>query len=387
MGLFPSVMTKITQVQTAGDLERFINYPYDKYRHNPSWVAPLRIMQRDIFDERKNPFFEHARMDLYLAWQNNQLVGRIAAIDDDLHNATHHDNLMFFGFFEAASADVAQSLLDKVEARARKLGRGRVRGPVNPSMNDGAGFQIDAFDSPPFVMMPQNPAEYPQYVEAAGYRKIKDLYAWLFETEKGMGERLSRLASRAAKRMDFQVRSLNMRNLQDDVNLVLDFYNSVWQDNWGQIKYTDAEARKLAKELRQIIDPRLVLFLEIDSELAGIAVCFPDLNQVLAQINSGRLFPLGFLKLLFRRRYINRARLPILGVRPQYRNKGLELILISEIYQRGAAAGYIGGECSWVLEDNEAMNKGIAAAGARLYKTYRLYQKDFVTLPKKLHPY
>lgn len=367
----------MTQVQPVGgrrDLRRFIEYPYRKYRRDPTWVPPLLISEWEKFDPRRNPFFEHARMDLFLALRDGRVVGRVAAIDDDEHNRTHPGNILFFGFFEAADPEAAAALFDAVERRARELGRSAVRGPANPTMNDGSGFQIDAFDTRPYLMMPQNPPEYPEYAHAAGYRKVMDLYAWLFDTSGGPSERLARLAERARRRYAPVVRRVDPKRLEREAESLKRLYNTAWEQNWQFVRYTDAEIDRLVREMKLILDPELALFLEVGGETVGLAIALPDINQVLARFR-GRLFPTGILHLLNRRRLIDQARLPILGVMPEYRHRGLELVLIDEIARRGAARGYRRGECSWVLECNTAMNRGIEAAGGKLYKTYRLFEK------------
>ena len=367
-------MLTIRPVTTRSDLSKFIEYPYQKYQGAPNWIPPLRMSEWEKFNPKKNPFYDHARMDLFLAEDNGLVVGRIAGIDDDVHNQTHGDNLAFFGFFEAKNEMVSTALFDHVETWAKNLGRHRLRGPANPSMNDGAGFQINAFDTDPYIMMPANPPEYPAYTEASGYEKIKDLYAWKLTAETGLSEKLEKLAARVTKRYKPTIRPLNMKNFSQEVSMLLDFYNDVWEQNWGQTKYTDAEAKHLANELKLIIDPDMVLFLEIDNILAGIAVGFPDANQLFKKMN-GRLLPFGIFHALRTKKIINQVRLPILGLKPEFRNKGFELVLIKKFAENGIAKGYKAAECSWILEDNEAMNKGIELSGATLYKTYRLYQK------------
>ena len=187
-------MTGVREVRSRADLRRFIKYPFAKYCEDPHWVPPLLISERANLDPKKNPFYEHARVVLFLAKRDGEVVGRVAGIDDDNHNRTHGDNLAFFGFFEAKDAEAALALFERVEDWARGLGRAAVRGPANPSLNHSAGLQVEAFDTDPYVMMPYNPPEYPRYVEAAGYHKIKDLYAWLFEWDWAVGERARRLA-------------------------------------------------------------------------------------------------------------------------------------------------------------------------------------------------
>ena len=371
-----AIAPSISQVTSRRDLRRFIDYPYQKYKDDPHWVPPLRMSEWERFNPKKNPFYEHARMDLFLAERKGEVVGRIAAIDDELHNQTHGDNLAFFGFFEAADEEVAQVLLNHVEAWAKNLGRNALRGPANPSMNDGAGFQLDAFDTDPYVMMPSNPSEYPRYVERSGYHKAKDLYAWMFDHYQSDFERLHRLAERVRKRYHPVARTPDIKkHFEAELATVKHFYNEVWEHNWGFVKYTDAEFDHLAAELKLIVDPDVVIFLELNGETVGLALVLPNLNQVFKKMN-GRLLPFGFIHYLNRAKIIGEARLPILGVVPEHRRKGLELVLIDEVIQRTRAKGYMRGECSWILENNDEMNKGIAAAGAELYKTYRIYQKS-----------
>lgn len=364
----------VHRVENRSDRRAFVDLPYRLHRNDPAFVPPLRMGEFERIDDRKHPFYAHARIDLYLAREGGEVVGRIAAIDDDLHNEIHGDNLIFFGFFEATGPAAAAALFATVEARARELGRASVRGPANPSMNDGAGFQIDAFDTQPYVMMPQNPSTYPGYAEAAGYAKIKDLYAWRFDAVVGVGEKFERLAERIRTRNDLTIRTADMRRLQDELALLKEIYTTAWEKNWGQVPYTDAEFDHLGDELKLIIDPEIVLFLELQGRVIGLALAIPDVHQVFKRFN-GRLLPFGIFHLLRRKQIIDRARLPILGVMPEYRNRGFEVVLIEEVARRAGERGYREGELSWILEDNEGINKPIRAIGAEVYKTYRLFQK------------
>ena len=367
--------TRIQAVGSRADLKRFIKYPFARYRHDPHWVPPLLVSEREQFDPRKNPFYEHARLNLFLAERDGKTVGRIAAIDDDNHNQTHDDNLLFFGFFEAEDEEAGKVLLARVEERAQKLGREVIRGPANPSMNHSAGLLIDAFDSDPFVMMPYNPPEYPRYVEAFGYGKAKDLYAWIFDRGWEV-KKIGRLAERIRKRhSDLVIRPVDMKRWDEELERFRDLYNRSWERNWGFVRYTDAEFDHLAKEFKIILDPELVALAEVGGELAGITVLLPDANQVFKRMR-GRLLPFGIFYFFGRNRIIDQLRLPILGVAPEYRDRGFELAMIHELYERAIAKGYKRCECSWTLEDNRAMNHVIEAGGAKHYKTYRIYQKE-----------
>lgn len=368
-------MLHITQVTNRQELREFVDYPYRKYRGDSRWVPPLRLSQLELLDVHKNPFWGHARRSLYLARQDGRVVGRIAFIDDDLHNELHGDNLVFFGFFEAASAEVTRGLLKAVEREGRTLGRRSVRGPANPTMNDGAGFQIDAFNEKPYLMMPQNPPDYPRWVESAGYAKVKDLYSFHLANGGAAPERLTRIAARARQRYLPVVRSADMRRFREEVRLLQRIHTAAWAENWGQVPYTDAEITHLANELKMIVNPELALFLEYENRPVGVCIAIPDLNQVLARFN-GRLFPTGLYYLLTLKRRVNRARLVMLGVLPEYRRRGFEAVLIEEVMRRGLEQGFTEGELGWTLEDNTGINGAIIASGGRHYKTYRMMQKE-----------
>jgi GNAT superfamily N-acetyltransferase len=367
--------TEIRPVRSRADLKRFIKYPFKRYRDDPHWVPPPLLSEREHFDPAKNPFFEHARMNLFLAEREGEIVGRVAAIDNDNHNWTHDDNLLFFGFFEAGDGEAARALFARVEERGRELGREAVRGPANPSLNHNAGFLTCAFDSDPYLMMPYNPPEYPRYAERMGYRKAKDLYAWLFEREWEV-KKIGRLAARVRRRHeDLEIRPVDMKRWDEELERFRDLYNRTWERNWGFVRYTDAEFDHLAREFKMILDPELVALAEVGGKLAGITVLLPDANQVFKRMR-GRLLPFGIFHFLRRDRIIDQVRLPILGVAPEHRNKGFELAMIHELYGRAMAKGYSRCEASWTLEDNRAMNHVIEAGGAKRYKTYRIYQKE-----------
>jgi len=367
-------MVETFKVATKRDLGRFVDYVYDKYRGDPTFVPPLRMGEIDKLSPKKNPFFEHGRVSLYLARREGKLVGRIGYIENDAHNEQFGENLAFFGFFEAEDEEVAQALFGTVEKEARANGRNALRGPVNPTMDDGAGFQIDAYDTKPYIMMPQNPPTYPRFTEAAGFDKIKDLYAWRIDIRDGATERLERIADRVRKRYDVTVRPADMKQFKREVGLLKKLYTEAWEENWGQVRGTDAEFDYLANDLKMIMEPEVALFLEYKGDTVGLSITIPDLNQVLARTN-GRLLPFGIIQLLNRKKIIDQGRLAILGVLKEHRHKGFEILLIAESVRRGRKLGWTGGECSWVLEDNVAMNRGIEAAGGELYKTYRMYQK------------
>ena len=364
----------ITLAASRRDIRQFVGLPYTLYAHDSHWVPPLRRDEHHRLSPRHNPFHDHAEVRLWLARRHGQVVGRIAAIDDRLHNETHGERVTWFGFFEAADEEAAHALLAVVEAHAVARGSAAVRGPANPSLNDSVGLLVDAFDHDPYVLMPYNPPAYVRYVEAAGYAKAKDLLAWSIDVSASPPERIIRLADRVASRNGITVRPVEIGSFERDLAIMQGIYRAAWQDNWGFVPPTDAEIQQLAVELRPILDPEIVLFAESAGRAVGCAVAIPDVNQVLKRMR-GRLLPYGVLHFLRRRTIINQVRVLLLGVVPDMRRTGLYPLLIAELHRRVLARGYRRAELSWTLEDNDAVNAGIEAAGGRRHKTYRLYEK------------
>ncbi len=367
-------MIELVPVTTKALLREFVELPYRLYAGHPHWVPQLRRDEYNRIDPAHNPFFEHATRDLWLARDGSAYVGRIAAIEDRLHNEVHREKTAWFGFFEARDASTATLLLSAVEAWARARGSDRVRGPANPSLNEPVGLLVDSFDSDPYVLMPYNPSSYVGFVEAAGYVKAKDLLAWDLDLASPRLERIVKVADRIRQRHGITVRTVDLKQFDRDLNILLTIYKGAWEDNWGFVAPTDAEMRQLAVDLKPILDPELVLFAEINGRPVGCSVGIPDVNQVLKKMN-GRLLPFGLIHFLRRKRITTRGRIVLMGVMPEVRRIGLYPLLIHECYRRGVAAGYKRAELSWTLEDNDAINAGIEAAGAVRYKTYRLYDK------------
>jgi GNAT superfamily N-acetyltransferase len=371
---FPAAQVAVTFVNTSALLRQFVDVPYRIYHRDPHWVPPLRRDERRRLAPGRYPFFRHADMTLFLARDGDRVCGRIAAIEDRLYEELRGERIAWFGFFEADTAATAQRLLGAVEEWARARGLPIVRGPVNPSLNDSGGLLVDGFESDPYVLMPYNPPSYAGFVEQAGYRKAKDLFAWSLDLSVPLGRRIELVAARTARRHGVTVRTVNLREFDAELATLQTIYREAWQDNWGFVPPTDAEVRQLAHELKPILDSELLLFAEIEGRPVACAVAIPDVNQVLKKM-GGRLFPFGLLHFLNRRRTITQVRALLVGVLPAYRKTGLYPLLIADIHRRAVARGYIRGEMSWTLEDNTAINAGIEAAGGRRSKTYRIYER------------
>jgi hypothetical protein len=368
------VTSDIIPVRTAKLTRQFVEVPYALYARHPHWVPPLRRDEWRRVSPKHNPFFEHATMDMWIAQRNGRATGRIAAIEDRLHNDRHGERTTWFGFFEAVDQSTAEDLLRQVEHWGRARGSAVVRGPANPNLNESAGLLIDGFDEDPYVLMPYNPPEYARFVEDTGYAKVKDLLAWSLDRSASVSDRIVRIADRVKKRAGVVVRTANLHDFDREVAALQMIYRSAWAENWGFVPPTDAEITQLARDLRPVLDPEIALFAEIDGRPVGCAIAIPDMNQVLKRMR-GRLLPFGVFHLLRRGAIINQARVLLVGVISDLRHTGLYPLLIAEIFRRGRARGYGAAELSWTLEDNVAVNAGIEAAGGRRSKTYRLYEK------------
>ncbi len=366
---------EIIPVVSKKDLNDLIKLPWRIYKNDPNWIPPLISQQRIIFDKKKYPFFEHSEADFFIARNGKEPVGSIVAILNNRHNQVHNENVGFFGFFETiADYQVAQKLLDTVMDWAKKKNLDYIRGPENYSQNDVCGLLVDGFDTPPVILMSHNPPYYQDYIERYGFTKAMDLWAYCMDKNTPIPERLVKVVERMKGRSNVKFRSINKKILNKEIEKVKYVYNHAWEKNWGFVPLTDHEIDHIANDLKQLVDPDIVFFAEEDGRPIGFSLAVPDINQVLKKIN-GRLFPFGIFKLLYHARKINRLRVIIMGVIKEYRNKGIDSVFYLDTYQKGIAKGYNWGEFSWILENNDPMNTALRNIGARVYKTYRIYEK------------
>ena len=335
-----------------------------------------------LLSRTKNPFFEHAEAEYFLAERGDRVVGRIAAIANRLHNETHDDRVGFFGFFEAEDdSAVADALFEAAAAWLRARGFDTMRGPASFSVNDECGLLVAGFDTPPALMMPHNPRYYAALIEGAGFTKAKDLLVYqggdrTFRAYDPVPERLERAVTIMRERMGITIRPLNMKNFPAEVERIKAIYNAAWEKNWGFVPMTDHEIDHLAHQFKPVVVADIVPFAEKDGKVVGFGLALPDLNTVFRGNRSGRMFPV-VLKLLWalKRETIRRARIPLLGILPEYRGKGLDAVLYHWIWTRAAQHGMYWGEAGWILEDNPAMNAGLLKMRFEVYKTYRLYDR------------
>lgn len=383
----------IIAARSAAENREFLLYPEKHHAGDPNWRPPFYMFEKARLDRRKNPFFGHAEIEYMLAKQGDETRGRIAAFIDRRHNERHGEKTVFFGLFEAQTAKVAAALLKAAENWGLERGMTQARGPVSLTMEEGVGFQISGFDNPPYMMMHYNGPEYPDWMEKAGYSKAKDLYAWLYhprdlreevvQGDEGLmafarhRKRMKRVNDRTLRNLQGRIhmRTSNWRTFASDTRLLYRIYNEAWYDNWGFTPLSDEEVAFVTDGLRLIYDPLYFIIVEMDGEPAAVSLLLPDLNQLSAACN-GRLFPFGWMHYFRRRKIMTHMRLAILGVLPEWRLKGLEMLMIQTFWDiLHEELKYSQLEVSWVLEDNHSINNALKAYYCDQYKTYRVYQK------------
>ena len=372
-------MLSVVSVSNARLKNRFIRFPWQIYKADPHWVPPLLLERKQFLNPKKNPFFKSGRAELFLAFRGGACVGRISAHVFSRHNEIHKDKTGFFGFFESVQeTEVASVLIRAAENWLRTEGCDRMRGPMSFTINDEVGILIDGFETRPSILMAHNPRYYPALLESCGLEKAKDLYAWDYVAGGRLPPAVEPAeATRATPGL--AIRSLNMKNFEADIHLLVKMFNEIWALNWGFVPMTEEEVNHMAKELKPIIDPELTFFATVNDDPAALVLCLPDVNELLSTMN-GRLLPFHWMKLakkIMTRRW-GRARMAMLGVRKPYRGAALgalSVLMNVEMHQRGVKRGIQTAELSWTLEDNERVNRGIEFMGGRRYKTYRVYEK------------
>lgn len=357
------------------EIIKFIKFQWEIYKDDPYWVPPLIMERKKLLNRKKNPFFHHAEAAYFLAERDGKIVGRIAGIKNDMHLKYHNDESGFFGFFECINdQDVANALFDSAKQWLKEKGLKRMIGPANPSSNDEWAMLIDGFDDSPRLLMTYNPKYYITLCENYGFTKAKDLNAWALDHDAVVSsDKLKRVQEIARKRYGLEIKELDMKNFNKELEKVKYVYNKAWAPNWGFIPMTEEQIDHMAKDMKPIAEPKLVLFGEIDNELVGFALVMLDYNQVFKEMN-GRLFPFNFIKLFTKKKDITWARIITLGIIPEFQKKALDSVFYWEIVNRAAELGITKGEASWVLEDNEMMNRGLEVMKAEKYKTYRIWQ-------------
>jgi hypothetical protein len=367
---------EIKPVVTGLDKKAFINLQWTIYKNDPYWVPQLKMAIKDILNP-KHPFYETADTQMFIAKKDKAVVGRIMAIDPKKYNEFHDSNVGFFGFYECIKdSDVAKELLKTAEQWCRQRGRQQILGPFCPSTNYESGLLVKGFDDPPQIMMTYNPSYYLKHLEAQDYTKEMDLLAYRIKLPFQMNETIVKISERAEKKNKITYRKIDKSKFDEEVQRLLEIYNDAWESNWGFVPYTEKEFLHMAKDLKMIVDERLLLFVEVDGETAGFIACLPDLNQVFKSIPNGCLLPTGIFKLLSFKKRVSRIRVPLMGVKQKFRKLGIETLLYYKSQLAAQECGYQECEASWILENNIMMNRPLQKMGFDPYKTYRIYKKD-----------
>lgn len=371
---------EIVPVKGKADLSRFIRLPALLHADDPCFVPPLELERQEAFSPRHNPYFEHAEVQFWLARRDGRDVGRISAQIDRLAQTAGSDKIGHFGLIAAVDdAAVFQALFATAEAWLRERGCRQLLGPFNLNINEETGLLVDGFDTPPMLMMGHDRPYIAAHIEALGYAKAKDLFAYLHDTTVDMPPAARRRIERAAPD-GLTVRCMDSRRYLEEIRTAMAIFNEAWAHNWGFVPLTPAEVDHLAKAMKPILDPRLVAVAEWRGEPVGFGVCLPNINEAIRDL-GGRLLPFGWAKLLWRLKVadVGTGRVPLMGVRRSaslgMRAGLIPFMVIDQMRQRALERGFRQIELSWILEDNLPMRHMTEAVGARAYKTYRVYQK------------
>ena len=368
----------IQPVETRSQQKRFIHLPWRIYQDDPCWMPPLIMSQEELLGFRKHPFYERSKSQSFLVTRGGRDVGRITAIVNAGHINRYKEQRGFFGFFEcdddtAASRALFQAAGDWLHAQGMTC----IRGPANPTLNYECGLLIDGFDTPPFFMMTHNRPWYAHLVEDAGFGKIEDMFAFYGKTSMldGIDPKLATMIEGVKERFGVTLRPLDKSRFAEEVRMFLHIYNESLGGTWGFVPLTPGEVDHMAASLKYLIEPELAIVAEVGGKPVGAVFCLLDYNPRIKAID-GRLFPFGFLKLLWNKKAIKRLRAISTNVVPEYQAWGIGLVLMSGLYERFIKWGLEEVEFSWVLESNYLSRRTLERGGAIVTKKYRMYQDD-----------
>jgi GNAT superfamily N-acetyltransferase len=376
------VKLEVRPVASRGELTRFIRLPWRIYRNERRWVPPLISERRKFLDREKNPFFEHAEAEYFIAWRDGDPVGRISAHVDHRMNEFQGENWGLFGFFESErDPEVTAALLDRVAEWHAERGREEVLGPMDFTTNDECGLLVEGYERPPLILQPWHHPYYRELLEGHGLEKAMDLYMWELQLDKvedkgGFHPMIHALSKKVESEHGVTVRSMRKRDFEAELGRFMEVYNAAWERNWGFVPLTEKEVRYYAGDLKPILDERWAMIAERDGEVLGAALSLPDANQCLEHMN-GRLLPLGWAKFLWYKRRIDRIRVLALGVKPEYQHLGIAAAFYTRHLDQADPThkSVWWGEMGWILETNEAMNRAMEGMGGEIVKKYRIYRR------------
>lgn len=377
----------ILPVSSKADLKAFVDLPWRLYANDPNWVPPLKAEVYGLLTPGKNPFFEHAEAQYFLARRGNKVVGRISAHFDKLALAQPVEQGMGpgtgnFGLFEAEDQEAGAALIAAAEQWLRNKGMTRVLGPISLSIWEEPGLLIQGHDHPPTVMMGHNSAAYQPMVEGAGYRPVKQLKTYELDITKNFPPLIERIVASGQKSPRITIRKVDKSKFDQEAAIILGILNDAWGKNWGFVPITDAEVAFTGKKLKPLVFEDLIMIAELEGEPVAFMMTLPDLNEALKPLN-GSLFPFGWARLLWwlRKPQVRTMRVPLMGVVQRLQSSRMasqlafmmiEHIRLDAIAHYGASRGEIG----WVLDDNQGMNAIADAIDSQVNKIYQIYEKD-----------
>jgi GNAT superfamily N-acetyltransferase len=368
----------VRAVSTRRERRDFLGFPWKLYRNDPVWVPPLRQNQKELVGYCHHPFFEKNLIQTFLAYRGGEVVGRVAAIINWGHVERFNERRGYFGFFESIDdQEVANGLFDAARAWLAERDFTSIRGPMNPSLNYELGTLIDGFDTPPTFLITYNPPYYQRLIECYGFHKAQDLYSYIGHV--GMLDKVSPklgpIFEQIMERYNVQIRPLDKRNFQKDVEQFLDIYNRSLTRHWGFIPLTGPEVSHMASSLKHLFVPELSLGAIVDGKMVGAVFTLPDYNPRIKAID-GRLFPFGFIRLLWNKHRIKRIRMVSTNVLPEYQLLGIGLLLHGSLVPKVQEWGIEEGEFSWIAESNSLSRGSVEKGGAIRTKTHRVFDFD-----------
>ncbi len=368
----------VKYVSTKEELKEFIQFPYDFYSDNPVWVPPLRIMVKELLSPKKNPFFKQGEMALFLAEHNGKPAGRIAAIYNPQYNDFNKVNHGYFGFFECIDNKNVASLLFRVaEDWLRQKKVTKVIGPVSPTYLDEIGVMIEGFESQPAFMMAYNKPYYDELIQSVGYTQAMDLLMYRVEAKSLNKERTERAEKIVRSRLpNLNIRKVNLKKFKSEVKIIHDLFNRAWAKNWGLNNVSIDEMDHLAKALKLVIDTDFAHIAEVDGKPVGFSISLPDLNDAIKHVPDGKLFPTGWMKLLYHKRKVHGIRTALMGIVPEYQRRGIDVLLIKEAVDNGLPRGFDYSEMGWLLETNKEIITVVSKIGGKQSSKYRMYERE-----------
>jgi len=367
---------RIEPVETRQQQRRFIRLPWRIYASDPCWMPPLIHAQEELLGFRPHPFYQRSRSRSFLAVRGGRDIGRITAVVNAGHLERYGEPVGFFGFFECDDdLPAAAALFDAARGWLREQGMTAMRGPTNPSLNYECGLLVEGFDTPPFFMMTHARPWYARLCEGCGLQPLETLHAFWGKPSMlaSLDSKLAVMVEGVTARFGVRVRSLDRSRFAAEVRMFLDVYNSSLVGTWGFVPLTPAEVTHMARSLEHLIVPELALVAEVEGRPVGVTFCLLDYNPRIKAI-AGRLFPFGFLRLLWNKRGIKRMRVISTNVVPEFQAWGVGLVLMAGLVKPVLDWGIEEVEFSWVLDSNHLSKRTLERGGAVKTKRYLIYQ-------------